>query len=172
MSALVFRPEAPGDARPIFELTRAAFDGMPYADGNEADIVDALRDAGALTLSLVGERDGAVVAHAAYSPVTIDDRPSQWLVLGPVSVSPALQRKGIGQALMRHSLDRVERDGAHGVVLLGDPNFYARFGFRSDTGLYMPGQPSPYFMALHFAGPAPAGRVRFHPAFFETPRSA
>ena len=171
MNALRFRPEEPDDETSIFALTKAAFDGRHYASGNEAEIIDALRASGALTLSLVALRDNDIVAHIAFSPVTIDDEPSQWLGLGPVSVFPAQQGKGIGQALIRHSLDEVKGNGVQGVVLLGNPEYYRRFGFAAASDLHMQGYPPEYLMSLHLAGPMPKGGVLFHPAFHDTPRS-
>ncbi len=156
------RPERPGDAAAIRAVTAAAFAGAPHASGTEAAIVDALRDAGALSLSLVAIEAGKVAGHVAFSPVTIAGREAGWLGLGPASVRPDLQRRGIGSALIRAGLDQ---SAAAGCVVLGDPGYYARFGFVPDPGLTYAGAPPAYFVALPLAGPVPRGAVAYHPAF-------
>lgn len=139
---------------------------MPFSVGDEARVIDALRAAGALTISLVAvSADGEVVGHVAFSPVRIDGRASDWYGLGPVSVVPELQRCGVGSALTTHGLDRLSALKADGCVLLGDPNYYARFGFVSDPALTYQGKPNRYFQRLVLRPPAPAGDVSFHPAF-------
>lgn len=139
---------------------------MPFSDGDEARVIDALRAAGALTISLVAvSADGEVVGHVAFSPVRIDGRASDWYGLGPVSVAPELQGRGIGGALILDGLDRLRALNAGGCVLLGDPNYYARFGFVSDPALTYQGKPNRYFQRLLLAGPGRAGDVSFHPAF-------
>ena len=159
------RTEQKGEEQVIHDLTDAAFAGAEHSDGTEAVIVKALRDAGALTLSLVAEQDGAIVGHVAFSPVTIGGEDVGWYGLGPVSVWPEQQKKGIGGALIREGLSRLEALGAKGCVLLGDPGYYHRFGFRADPQLRYPGPPAEYFQCLTFGGPIPSGVVRYHDAF-------
>ena len=159
------RAERPEDAEAIRQVTAAAFAPMPYSAGTEPRIVDALRDAGALTLSLVAEREGRVVGHIAFSPVLIDGQASGWYGLGPVSVAPALQRQGIGDALIREGLQRLKDLGAGGCVLLGDPGYYARFGFETDPRLTYAGGPAEDFQRLTLREPQPTGDVSYHPAF-------
>src|SRR5690606_20299677 len=112
-------------------LTAAAFAGVPYASGTEPAIIAALRAAGALRLSLVAAEGQELLGHVAFSPVIIGGRDRGWLGLGPLSVRPDRQRRGIGSALVRTGLERLRRDGAGGCVLLGDPAYYRRFGFRA-----------------------------------------
>ncbi len=81
-----------------------------------------------------------VVGHIAFSPVTIDGRDLGWYGLGPLAVHPDRQRLGIGALLVRTGLDLLRDQAAQGCVLLGDPLYYARFGFRQDPGLEFPGQ--------------------------------
>lgn len=159
------REETPGDAGIIREITEAAFATAPHASGTEGRIVDALRAAGALHLSLVAEEDGAVVGHVAFSPVTIGGATCGWSGLGPVSVRPDRQGLGIGSLLIRAGLERLRTDGVQGCVVLGNPGYYGRFDFVADPALTYPGPPAEYFMALRFGGPAPAGLVAYHPAF-------
>lgn len=159
-------PERPGDAREISQLTTAAFAPMPFSDGDEARVIDALREAGALTLSLVAlTAEGELVGHIAFSPVRIDDQPGDWYGLGPVSVAPRLQRQGVGSALIATGLDRLRDLSAAGCVLLGNPDYYRRFGFLSDPALTYQGRPNRYFQHLVLKGPPAQGDASFHPAF-------
>lgn len=159
------RPETPEDAAAIGAITTDAFAGAAHASGTEAAIVDALRVAGALTLSLVAEEDGAVVGHVAFSPVRVDGRDVAWFALGPVAVRPDRQGRGIGAALVREGIARMREAGARGIVLVGEPAYYGRFGFSASTGLAMPGVPPDYVLVLPLEGPAPVGSLRHHAAF-------
>ena len=159
------RPERPHDATTIHALTDTAFKGMPFSDDTEARVIDALRVAGALTLSLVAMLDGEIVGHVAFSPVTINGEAGDWYGLGPVSVWPERQRMGIGQTLIREGLRRLQTMGAGGCVLLGDPAYYARIGFENDPDLRHAGAPPWAFQCLTLNGPRPSGEVAFHPAF-------
>ena len=159
------RPETENDIDVIRELTHAAFKDMPFSDQAEAAIIDALRDHQALTLSLVALEENAVVGHVAFSPITIDNEDHDWYGLGPVSVWPHRQRRGIGKALIREGLERLENLGAKGCVLLGDPRYYNRFGFECDPGLTFSHAPAQYFQRLVFVPPVPRGEVRYHEAF-------
>lgn len=163
--AMPIRPETPADTQAIFALTERAFAGHPHSSGTEPHIVSALRTAGALTLSLVAEIDGIVVGHVAISPVTISDGTADWYGLGPISVDPAFQGRGLGSDLVRAGLARLAALGAAGCVVLGDPGYYTRFGFQVKPGLVYPGPPAEYFMALGFGASHPEGRVAYHAAF-------
>lgn len=142
-------------------MTQAAFRGHPHSEQTEAYIVQ-LRAAGALTLSLVAELDARVVGHAAFSPVQISDGSPSWFGLGPVSVDPAHQGRGIGTALIEHGLARLQARGAAGCVLVGEPAYYGRFGFRPEPGLVLPDMPPTHFLALTFGAPraAPSPTIR------------
>lgn len=157
--------EHPEDALAIHRLTEEAFKDIPFSQQTEARIVDALRAAGALTLSLVARQNGEIVGHVAFSAVRIDGEPGDWYGLGPVSVRPARQREGIGQALIRDGLERLRAMKAAGCILLGSPAFYSRFGFESDPDLYYGDVPPGYLQFLTFHGPAPKGEVTYHPGF-------
>lgn len=159
------RLERPKDATTIRALTDAAFKGMRFSHQTEARVIDGLRAAGALTLSLVAIEGGDIVGHVAFSPVQINGEAGDWYGLGPVSVWPDRQRRGIGQALIRDGLQRLRLLGAGGCVLLGDPAYYGRFGFESDPNLYEVGAPPGAFQHLSLSGVQPSGEVRFHPAF-------
>lgn len=156
-------PEAPRDREAIFALTQDVFKDHPHSQGTEGRIIDALREAGALTLSLAAWEDGNIVGHIAFSPVTVSDGSSDWYGLGPMAVRPDRQGRGIGAALLREGLARLRALGAAGCVVLGDPGYYGRFGF-AQAGLKYPGVPPEYFMALAFTRPA-QGEVAYHAAF-------
>ncbi|MFT3989144.1 GNAT family N-acetyltransferase [Aestuariivirga sp.] len=162
---MIIRPETPSDISPIRALTEEAFRDAPHSSQTEGAIVDALRQAGALTLSLVAEREGAVIGHVAFSPVLIDGREPGWFGLGPVSVSPALQRRGTGTALIAEGLRRLERMGAKGCVVLGDPGLYRRFGFTSDHALRYGDVPPHYFQSRCWSGAPVTGEVTYHKGF-------
>ena len=163
--AMHIRTELPADAEAVEQVTILAFRHEPHSEHTEQFIVRALREAGALALSLVAEIDGLVVGHVAVSPVTISDDSQHWFGLGPISVLPEKQQQGIGSALMRTAISALQAQSAQGCVLLGDPGYYRRFGFRAVPGLVLPGVPAEYFQALSFAGPLPQGEVSYHSAF-------
>ena len=127
-----------------------------------------LRGANALTVSLVAENDGTVVGHIAFSPVTFSDGSENWYGLGPVSVRPAYQKQGIGSSLVNEGLRLLKDADAEGCVVVGDPNYYERFGFKSPDGLEHEGVGQENFLALPFGGQIPQGIVEFHPAFGAT----
>ncbi|MDH0174864.1 MULTISPECIES: GNAT family N-acetyltransferase [Aeromonas] len=162
---ILIRPETVTDHDAIEAVTVAAFFKAPHTDHNEQLIVRDLRQAGALSLSLVAEQAGQVVGHLCFSPVTISDGSERWYGLGPISVSPELHGKGLGSRLMEAGLAELKGMGAAGCVVLGDPGFYGRFGFVSEPGLTLPGVPAEYFMARSFGVAMPSGEVRYHQAF-------
>ncbi len=162
---LTIRPETPADTAAIEAVTTAAFLQALHTSHTEQFIVRALRDAGVLALSLVAEQDAVIVGHVALSPVAVSDGATGWYGLGPISVMPALQRRGIGSALMHRALADMREAGAAGCVLVGDPAYYSRFGFRPEPGLVLPEVPPEYFQALAFGQPLPCGTVSFHQAF-------
>ena len=164
------RPESPDDCAAIAAIVAAAFHGKPYAAGDEAALVDALRVAGSLTVSLVAERDGALVGQVALSPAMPADGTLGWYALGPVSVLPEHQGGGIGAALVEAGLRALVALGAAGCILTGDPAYYVRFGFELAPANAPPGEPAEFFMVKRLgekgaAAPMPAGPIAFHPAF-------
>jgi len=165
VSAIAIRPEAAGDVAAIFALTEAAFRDMPFSDGDEQHLVDRLRADGDLSLSLVAEDATRIVGHIAFSPVTISDGSAGWYGLGPVSVWPQLHGQGIGSALIKRGIADIRELGGKGIVLLGSPEYYARFGFEHDPALRYPGPPAKYFQRLVLDGASPVGEVSYAPAF-------
>lgn len=159
------RSERPGDADAIHALTRAAFAEAPHSSHTEQYIVDALRADGALAVSLVAEDADGIVGHVAVSPVQLSDGSPGWYGLGPISVAPGRQGQGIGGALMRAAVEALRARGAAGCVLLGDPGYYGRFGFRAEPQLRLVGVPAEYFQALLLQGDWPDAEVEYHAGF-------
>ncbi len=159
------RSERPGEADAIHALTRTAFADAPHSSHTEQYIVDALRHAGALAVSLVAEDADGIVGHVTVSPVQLSDGSPGWYGLGPISVAPGRQRQGVGSALMRAAVEALQACGAAGCVLLGDPGYYGRFGFRAEPRLRLVGVPVAYFQALRLQGRWPDAEVEHHAAF-------
>lgn len=162
---MAIRNETVADIPAIRDVTVAAFKALEISDHTEQFIIEALRAARSLTVSLVAEIGGHVVGHIAFSPVTISDGTGNWYGLGPVSVLPEYQRQGIGKALIEEGLSRLQSMGAHGVCLVGHPDYYQRFGFTNVPGLVVEGVPREAFFARSFDGRIPQGTVTFHDAF-------
>lgn len=166
MTDVLIDPELPDDADAIRVLNDAAF-----GQGTEGAIVDALRSASSLTISLVARIGDLVVGHAAFSPVATESPGALVLGLGPVAVTPSEQRRGIGTALVRAGIERVREAGWHGVVVLGHPEYYPRFGFvpASRFGIRCEYDvPDDVFMALELRTDGLrncAGLARYHAAF-------
>lgn len=143
--AVVVRGEGPADLAAIRALHRAAFGGDA-----EAQLVDELRAEGHAAISLVAELERAVVAHVLFSPVEIAGRRNfQVLALAPVGVLPEMQRQGLGSILIRAGLEQAAAWGASAVLVLGEPDYYRRFGFRPElTQSLQSPYAGAYFMAL------------------------
>lgn len=158
---MIIREEAPGDRAAIRAVVEAAF-----PEPAEARLVERLRADGDAVFSLVAIEDGIIVGHVMFSKMT---GPFRALGLGPVAVVPGRQRAGIGSRLIREGLARARADGWEGVFVLGDPNYYRRFGFDAETaaGFASP-YAGPYLMALALDGehlPASTGKIDYAPAF-------
>lgn len=155
------------DDAAIRDVQRAAFANHPFSVHTEHLIVDHLRARGRLSLSLVCCDDAAtVVGHVAFSRVFLDGIDCRWFGLGPLAVLPEHQSRGCGSGLIRQGLDRLRRMGAAGCVVLGDPQYYGRFGFAPCPSLLLPGVPPDHFMALALGNePPPVGIVTYDAAF-------
>lgn len=160
--------ERPGDEPAISALLREAFRSHPHSAHIEHLIVEGLRRAQALAVSLVTEDRGRVVGHVALSPVEVGDGATGWFGLGPLAVEPARQGRGIGRALVEAGLAALCARGAAGCVLLGEPAYYGRFGFTQLPALTLPGVPPAYFLTLPFGAHHAQGEVAYHPAFSVT----
>ncbi len=165
---VLIRDEQAADIPVIAQVTIAAFATMEISNQTEQFVIEALRAAKALAVSLVAEVDGRVVGHIAFSPVSMSDGTTNWYGLGPVSVHPDFQRRGIGKALIREGLSRLKKLNARGCCLVGHPQYYRQFGFENADGLIYEGVPGEFFFVLSFDGPIPGGKVIFHDAFHAT----
>ncbi|MCJ0763504.1 GNAT family N-acetyltransferase [Variovorax terrae] len=165
MNKTSIRSEQPADTEAITRVTELAFQSAPHSSQTEHFIVLALRRAGALSVSLVAEKGGQVVGHAAFSPVQISDGSPDWYGLGPVSVLPEHQHQGIGRALIHEGLAALRALGVAGCVVLGEPGYYGRFGFKHRPDCVLEGVPPEYFQVLAFGPHVAAGRVSYHEAF-------
>lgn len=163
---MIIRNEKSSDIEAISKVTLAAFKDLAISNHTEQFIIHALREAHALIISLVAEIDGQVVGHIAFSAVTISDGTTGWYGLGPVSVLPEYQKKGIGKALIGEGLSLLKKSGGQGCVLVGHPDYYKRLGFQNYPDLVHEGVPPEVFFAMPFAGKVPKGIVWFHEGFF------
>lgn len=160
------RPETAADHSAIREVNTLAF-GQP----GEAILVDTLRGACPDAISLVAVVNGAVVGHVLLTPVTIGTGTRGGYGLGPVAVLPARQRQGIGSALIREGLRRLDASGCPFIVVLGHREYYPRFGFASAKafGIFCKWDPAGEHFMIRFANPAVppsiSGLVHYHPAF-------
>lgn len=167
--AVEIHAEAPAEAEAVYHVIEQAFGSQV-----EVELVKALREQGAVVLSLVAVVDAQVVGHMLVTPVTLDTAPSYggMVTIAPLAVLPAYQRRGIGAALLRAGLEHCAQLGYDAVVMLGHPGYYPRFGFvpASRYGLYCayvePGHDA--FMALELRAGAldsKRGQVVFLPQF-------
>ena len=162
---IIIRNEIDADVDAITEVTAAAFKTLEISNHTEQFIIEALRADSALTVSLIAEVDGHVVGHVAFSPVTISDGTQNWYGLGPVSVLPEHQRKGIGKSLILEGISRLKGLNAKGCCLVGHPDYYRKLGFKNVSGLVHEGVPQQVFLAMSFDGQIPQGTVNFHDGF-------
>ena len=161
---VAIRHESIADRDTIRSLTARAFSGLPFSDGTEALVIDALREASALALSLVAVLHEQIVGHVAFSEVGPPAQ-SGWLALGPVSVEPSLQRRGVGSQLIEAGLQAIREQGAKGCVLVGDHRYYRRFGFVVAPAFAPSQYPPQHFQVVRFGDSFPNAPVAFHPAF-------
>lgn len=162
---MIIRSETPDDEDGIHRITMAAFAIVSHASGFEAQIIRELRIDGNLTISLIAEDHGEIVGHIAFSPVAIGGRQDDWFGLGPLAVRPDAQRKGFGSALVERGLTMLRERSAKGCALVGNPAFYARFGFKSDGTIVFGDLPDRFVQRLVFTGKPPAGELNYAPAF-------
>ena len=165
MNRLNIRTEQVSDHSEIRSLTELAFRTMEYSDGDEQDVIDRLREADALTPSLVLVENGRVVGHIAFSPAVAGDGSEPWFALGPVSVLPSHQGRGLGSQLIERGLSEIQTAGALGCILLGNPAFYGRFGFEVAPKNAPIGMPGEFFQVKRWGNVEPFGRFAFHSGF-------
>jgi putative acetyltransferase len=135
------REELPADHATIREVNRQAFGGDA-----EANLVDRLRNSGAVIISLVAIENEQIVGHILFSEITIETEQSviPAVSLAPMAVLPEFQRRGIGSALVRAGLELCRERGRSIVIVLGHQEFYPRFGFSAELAMSLR---SPYFGA-------------------------
>ena len=167
-SSIVLRPEQAGDEAKIYEVTADAFRGLPYAGGDEQDLLNRLRELGQLAFSLVATIGDQLVGQVTFSPVTLSDGSEPWFGLGPVSVSPEHQNQGIGGQLIRSGLEEISSRGALGCVLTGNPAYYQRFGFELAPKNVPKEEPPQYFQLKLLNAKQAEGTFAFHSAFYES----
>lgn len=154
------RDERPHDWKLVFEVVSSAF-GQPA----EAQLVEALRKAADSVISLVADEDGHIVGHVLLSKM---DAPFPALALAPVSVIPARQRSGIGSTLVQSAVNRARSEDWAAIFVLGDPNYYERFGFSvKGAADFVSPYAGEHFMMLKLSQtlPSSSGEVRHAPAF-------
>jgi putative acetyltransferase len=166
---VLIRPESAADHDAIRSLTARAFSGLSFSDGTEPVVVDALRQADALALSLVAVVGEEPVGHIAFSAVGPTDLQG-WFALGPLSVEPSVQRRRVGTRLVEAGLAGLRARGAMGCVLVGDPGYYQRFGFAVAPACAPPEYSAEHFQVLPFCTSLPHVRVAFHEAVSAGPK--
>ncbi len=166
----IIRPAHPDDIDAIRRVNELTF-GQPA----EAKLVDVLRSANAILLSLVAELDGRIAGHILFSPVDIERRTGHDSAVGlaPMAVHPDAQRRGIGKALVQSGIEQIRVAGHGAIVVLGHPSYYPRFEFKpaSEFGLHweFPGHEKAFFaieLRPGFLGVRP-GTVRYRPEFMQ-----
>ena len=162
---MIIRKEKNTDFESITIVTIEAFKNHPISRQTEHFIINALRSANALTISLVAEIDKQIVGHIAFSPINISDGTTGWYGLGPVSVLPDYQKQGIGKALINKGLSLLKNMGAQGCALVGPSEYYKKFGFKNYPEMIHEGIPQEVFLALPFTEKIPKGIVVFHEGF-------
>ena len=162
---MLIRNQTEIDNVAIETITIDAFKDQPFSSHTEQYIIRELRQNNNLPVSLVAEVDGSIVGHIAFSLVSISNGSKNWFGLGPVSVKPEFQSKGIGSKLIQEGLVKIKSIGANGCVVLGEPDYYGRFGFDFIEQITLDGVSPEYFQSQLFQGSMPSGRVSFDVAF-------
>lgn len=165
---MIVRNELPTDIPAIYAIQSAAFGKRA-----EADLVDGVRLAGGVRLSLVAERAGELVGHVLFSAgMLVTPAGNQPIItLGPVAVLPSQQNQRIGTTLIETGLAQLQAEGHGLVAVLGHPTYYPRFGFVPSVRYGIGSEydvPDEVFM-VWVARPdtvsVPAGKIVYHPAF-------
>jgi putative acetyltransferase len=162
---ILIRPERADDHIEIHDITKRAFAPMPFADGDEQELIGKLRNADTLAVSLVAEMDGTVVGQITLTPAFAADGSPGWYALGPIAVAPEQQSQGIGGQLIHAATAWLREQDAAGCVLVGNPAYYSRFGFVGYPTLAPDGEPAEYFQILPLRVCQPNVVVGFHPLF-------
>ena len=126
---MLIRKEESKDYKTIYSVVKAAFDSAEHSDGNEHDLVNALRKGEAFIpdLSLVAETDGKIVGHIMFTKAKVGD--DTVLVLAPLSVLPEYQRMGIGMSLIKEGHNIADKLGYEYSIVLGSEKYYPKAGY-------------------------------------------
>jgi putative acetyltransferase len=155
------REESADDINAVRQLHLTSFPGT-----GEADLIEKLRGEGDAIISLVAIEGRVLTGHVMFSKMAA---PFPALGLGPVAVLPDWRRRGIAAALIQEGIRRATHVGCAGIFVLGDPNYYRRFGFESrHADSFESPYAGPHFMALPLNGgrfPVQFGRIDYAPAF-------
>ena len=157
------RLERPSDAPEIRDLLEASFPGL-----GEAILVDRLRSDGDLVLSLVAEDGGVVIGYVAFSRILVEggDKPVRVVALAPLAVYPDYQSQGVATHLVREAHACLAALGETLSVVVGDPNYYGRFGYANRrVARFESEYQSPYLLGLSFGAAPWEGRLVYPPAF-------
>ena len=165
MTNFSIRPEEAGEESAIRELTKRAFVGEPYSDGDEHHVIDRLRADGDLVLSLVAVSDGTIIGQVTYSAAALSNDEADWMVLGPIAVEPDRQGQGVGRALIAAGEAAMRGRGVKGITVLGDPEIYGRFGFVSHTAMRQDDELGTFLQVKSFGAEIPAATITYAPAF-------
>jgi putative acetyltransferase len=161
--AVALRGEAPGDQGQIRDLLEASFPGT-----GEALLVDRLRSDGDLVLSLVAEDGGIVVGYVAFSRISVEEAHERFpaVALASLVVYPEYQEHGTATQLIREAHACLAALGETLSVVLGEPDYYARFGYSNKrAALFESDYQSPFLMALSFGSAPVEGRLVYPAAF-------
>lgn len=159
------RREQNNDVNAIIDITLKAFGNSKDGGRYEAELINKLRNTNRLSMSLVAIQNDEIVGHIAFSPVTINGIANNWYGLGPVSVLPDNQGKGIGKLLIQKGLIELEILGANGCVVMGSSKYYPKFGFKPYPGLILKGFKPESFMYYPIKGDIPIGEVKYDKSF-------
>lgn len=135
----------------VFELVKAAFAGAEHSDGNEHKLVERLRHSPAFVpeLSLIAKIEDKITGHVMFTKAKINGK--EVLALAPLAVHPEHQNKGVGSALIKEGIKKAKEMGFGGVIVLGNPDYYKKFGFK-EAGKWKISAPfkveEKFFMAL------------------------
>ena len=162
---MIIRKEQREDISAITSVIDIAFTNHLHSTNNESAIVNKLRENQKLTLSLVATENNEIIGHVGFSRIFINSCDYDWFGLAPLSVLPNYQGCSIGETLVNRGIEELQKSGAKGCVLLGNPEYYSRFGFKRDDDLILPGVPQSYFLVLAFSEFVPHGNVSFDRAF-------
>lgn len=162
---LTIRAATAADAAAITAVLQAAFAQHPHSQNQEYRLVEALRVQGGLSVALCAWQGEQLCGLVCASPVQLPMSAEGWYCIAPLAVLPALQGQGIGQQLMLAVLHKLQAIGAAGCVLVGEPDYYQRFGFSADPALTSAGIPPEYVLSRAFGSQQAQGEIIYHPAF-------